>query len=74
MLKGKLIVSLLMLLSSACAYPAVYKSKDAKGNWIFSDKASTCNQAQAKDGDGLEAPPALPSTPAMEKPTYLVTY
>lgn len=60
------VLSLLIVLFSVCAYPAIHKCKNANGQWVFTDKPSACNKAP--DEKGLEAPPALPSLPETEKP------
>lgn len=53
------------------AYSAVYKCKDANGKWIYSDKANACNQAQEKNGGGLDASSVRPLILEVEKPAKI---
>ena len=67
---GKIVVSLLIVLFSVCAYPAIYKCRDANGKWVYSDKTESCGKDHATGGDGLGAQPTLPVPTEIEKSTH----
>ncbi|MDD5034762.1 MAG: DUF4124 domain-containing protein [Methylococcaceae bacterium] len=64
----RLFALLLILFFSVCAYPNIYKCRDAKGQMMFSDRATACGNTQPRSNVQPAAPPPVAAKPEIDKP------